>query len=144
MCRFSKRAALLPKIKTRLSANGRLGLSNYSETRYRSLRVISPRSRRGFIDVCALKRMGIIDAARPYSALLSMRSPVPELKDHVRSVSQRDSCGYPLRGARSSRPLSRRWRHTVQETRDAGTHSILHLSELSGYCPGLPNALAPR
>ena len=74
---------------------------------------------------CALKRMRFIDAARPYSALLSMRSPVPELKDHVRSVSQRDSCGYPIWGTRSSRPLSRRWRNTVQETSHTGTHSVL-------------------
>lgn len=44
----------------------------------------------------SFKRMGFLDAARSYPALLSVRSPVPELKDHVRSVSQRDSRGYPF------------------------------------------------
>ncbi len=66
--------------------------------------------------------MGFLDAARSYPALLSVRSPVPELKDHAKRFPK----GFPRISVTVSTIIATpipELRNAVQET-GTGTHSI--------------------
>jgi hypothetical protein len=80
-----KPAALLPTINSTQRKRPLERLSNYSETRYRSLRVISRRSRRGFIDVLRVKRHEVQRCCSPisraaFNALTGARTQGPRAK----------------------------------------------------------------
>jgi len=92
----SKRAALLPKTKLDAAQTTAQALQQLFRDEVPLAASYFATLSARLHCVMSFKRMGFLDAARSYPALLSVRSPVPELKDHVRSVSQRDSRGYPF------------------------------------------------
>lgn len=85
MCRFSNRLRCYRQSNSTQRKWPRERLSNYPKTRYRSLRVISPRSRRGFIDVVRFKTHGDYRCCSPifraaFNALTGARTQRPRAK----------------------------------------------------------------
>ncbi|MGZ7127408.1 MAG: hypothetical protein ACXVH8_06550 [Halobacteriota archaeon] len=80
-----KPAALLPKINLDSAQRPLERLSNYPKTRYRSLRVISPRSRRGFIGIARFETHEVHRCCSPisraaFNALTGARTQGPRAK----------------------------------------------------------------
>jgi|GEM_PF-500624 hypothetical protein len=89
MCRFSNRLRCYRRSNSTQRKRPLERLSYYPKTRYRSLRVISPRSRRGFIDVVRFKTHGDHRCYSPifraaFNALTGARTQGPRAKRFLR------------------------------------------------------------